>query len=84
VKFYLFVFDCAEFLFSLVVESGGYSLAAARGLLVSEACLGEHGLPGAQASVVRPCELGSTGPTVVAHGLSLAAPWYVGSSQIRD
>ena len=47
VKFYLFVFDCAEFLFSLVVESGGYSLAAARGLLVSEACLGEHGLPGA-------------------------------------
>ena len=59
VKFYLFVFDCADFLFSLVVESGGYSLAAARGLLVSEACLGERGLLGAQASAVRPHELGS-------------------------
>ena len=55
---------------SLVVESGGYSLAAACGFLVSAACLGEHGLQGAQASVVAAPGLYSTGSVVVIHRLN--------------
>ena len=73
--------------FSLLVVGRGYSPVAMHRLLVMLASLGaEHQLWGAQASVVAAhgltsCGswLQSTGPTVVAHGLSCAA-WHVGSS----
>ena len=54
--------------FSLAVASGGYSLGAARRLLIAVASLvAEYGLYGARASVVAAPRLSSTGSIIVAH-----------------
>ena len=60
---------CADF--SLVVESGGYSLDVVHGFLIGEASLVmEHRLWDMQVSVVVTAGLKSTGSIPVAHGLS--------------
>ena len=60
---------CADF--SLVVESGGYSLDVVHGFLIGEASLVmEHRLWDMQVSVVVTAGLKSTGSIAVAHGLS--------------
>ena len=57
--------------FSLVVESGGYSLDVVHGFLIGEASLVmEHRLWDMQVSVVVTPSLKSTGSIAVAHGLS--------------
>ena len=61
--------------FSLVVASGGYSLAAVHGLPIAVVSLVEHGLEGEQASVIAAQWLWYT---------DLAAPQHVGSSWVRD
>ena len=63
--------------FSLVAESGGYSLVAVRGLLtVATSLVAEHRFWGMQASVVVASGLQSTGSVVVM--LGLVALWHVG------
>ena len=61
--------------FSLVVASGGSSLAAECGLLIAVVSLVEHGLEGEQAAVIAAQWWWHT---------DLAAPQHVGSSWIRD
>ena len=71
---YLFIFVCAGSSLlhglSLVVESGSYSLAVVRGLLIKVASPVEHGLQGMQDSVVVAPRLQSIGLIVVTHGLT--------------
>ena len=82
------VFVPARAFFPLVVASRGYSLVAVSGLLFAVASVAvEHGLWGAQASVVAAPGFQSTDSIVVAHGrqqllnnFSMAA----GSSSVAD
>ena len=84
----IFIFDCAGPLllcgFSLVVASGGYSLAAVHRLLIAVASFVEHGLQGTWASVVSDPKLQRIGSTVVAHKLSFSMAWHAEYSRIPD
>ena len=68
--------------------SGGYSVVVVLGCLTAVASLAvEHGLWGAQASVVAVCGLSSCGSQALEHRLGscgLVALQHVGSSWTRD
>ena len=66
---------CCSAGFSLVVGSKSYSLVKALGLLIAVASLiAEHGLWGAQASVVQASGLSSCGSRALEHRLSGCGP----------
>ena len=70
---------CCRVRFSLAAVSGGHSLVALLGLLITVACLVlEPGLRGIRAAAVAALRLNRCGTWL------LVALWHVGSSQTRD
>ena len=70
---------CYRVRFSLAAVSGGHSLVALLGLLITVACLVlEPGLRGIRAAAVAALRLNRCGTWL------LVALWHVGSSQTRD
>ena len=75
INLFIYFWLCWAFLdawsFSLVVASGGYSLAAVRGLLIATASLvAEHRLCGTRASITEAPELSSCGSQALEHRLN--------------